>query len=294
MFSNACSQIKHMSSWTQNPQLLLELRIQVSYAALSWDTTRRYGDDEYLWISTWMSASCSLSHYSLAQIHCLLIPIPISNTMGKKRLQNANCNTFSCLVLLEWLLPPSTVASENKQAENLFIWSNYKSQERSLSSARNFTVLIGLRKTEFGEQELIVILPMLANDGLLSVTSSLLFILSKSAAFKQKLVIAYVFVAKLRAAFAGPRLLTKGWGVACAAAAAFPVPALGGNWSWQRGWEICSLDAASAFQTHTSVLSIIGKRNTTACLRGITEPRCTSHPAHRLQLPQLSSPLRHP
>jgi len=90
-------------------------------------------------------------------------------------------------------------------------------------------VLIGLRKTEFGEQELIVILPMLANDGLLSVTSSLLFILSKSAAFKQKLVIAYVFVAKLRAAFAGPRLLTKGWGVACAAAAAFPVPALGGN-----------------------------------------------------------------
>lgn len=99
---------------------------------------------------------------------------------------------------------------------------------------------------------------MLANGGLFSVTNTLLFILSKSAALKPKLVITYVFVAK-------PSSLCSadaGWGVACVTATAFPVPAPGGNRSRQQGWGIsCSLDAASAFQTHTSVLSVICKIN---------------------------------
>lgn len=38
---------------------------------------------------------------------------------------------------------------------------------------------------------------MLANDGLFTVTNNLLFILSKSATIKQKLVTAYVFVAEI-------------------------------------------------------------------------------------------------
>lgn len=58
-------------------------------------------------------------------------------------------------------------------------------------------LFLGLRKTEFGEQELIVILPMLANDDLFSVTNNLLFILSKSATLKQEIVITCVFVAQL-------------------------------------------------------------------------------------------------
>lgn len=63
-------------------------------------------------------------------------------------------------------------------------------------SARIFVVCLGLRKTEFGEQYLIVIWSMLANI-VLSVTSNLLFIPSISATPKQKSVITYMFVAKL-------------------------------------------------------------------------------------------------
>lgn len=64
-------------------------------------------------------------------------------------------------------------------------------------SARIFVVCLGLRKTEFGEQELIVLWPMLANNVVLSVTSNLLFIPSRSATPKQKSAITYMFVAKL-------------------------------------------------------------------------------------------------
>lgn len=56
---------------------------------------------------------------------------------------------------------------------------------------------LGLRKTEFVEQELIVIWPMLVNDVVLSVTNNLLLIPSRSATLKQKSVITYMFVAKL-------------------------------------------------------------------------------------------------
>lgn len=63
-------------------------------------------------------------------------------------------------------------------------------------SARIFVMCLGLRKTEFVEQELIVIWPMLVND-VLSVTNNLLLIPSRSATLKQKSVITYMFVAKL-------------------------------------------------------------------------------------------------
>lgn len=64
-------------------------------------------------------------------------------------------------------------------------------------SARIFVMCLGLRKTEFVEQELIVIWPMLVNDVVLSVTNNLLLIPSRSARLKQKSVITYMFVAKL-------------------------------------------------------------------------------------------------
>lgn len=64
-------------------------------------------------------------------------------------------------------------------------------------SARIFVMCLGLRKTEFVEQELIVIWPMLVNDVVLSVTNNLLLIPSRSATLKQKSVITYMFVAKL-------------------------------------------------------------------------------------------------
>lgn len=60
-----------------------------------------------------------------------------------------------------------------------------------------FVMCLGLRKTEFGEQEVVVLWPMLANDVVLSVTNNLLFIPSRSATLKQKSVITYVFLAKL-------------------------------------------------------------------------------------------------
>lgn len=64
-------------------------------------------------------------------------------------------------------------------------------------SARIFVMCLGLRKTEFVEQELIVIWPMLVNNVVLSVTNNLLLIPSRSATLKQKSVITYMFVAKL-------------------------------------------------------------------------------------------------
>lgn len=77
-------------------------------------------------------------------------------------------------------------------------------------SARMFVMCLGLRKTEFGKQKVVVLWPMLANDVVLSVTNNLLFIPSRSATLKQKSVITYVFVAKL-SSLCSADTASEGW-----------------------------------------------------------------------------------